>query len=327
MHLFFALCILAATLGAPKTSPAPPAGDPKTGKVIGRIELLTGGPLPKGCRIRLGPPAPSMPDRADTERRLAELALEAQPNDQGFFQFAGVKPGIYALRAEHRDFAPAEESPIVVRAGLATELSQLLTLRPLAVLTVQVDPPLDPFDRPWRLRLNRESSFGGGSFKGVADETGAWLQRGLPPGRWHLSVLGENEGIWASQSVEIDGADSFATVEVGAIAVEGRAFQGKEPFRGALWFGGARGARRVRFDPDENGEFLGLLPEEGEWEVQAESPGAGLDRLTLEPVEVRRRPGQSKARVEIQVPDTRLEGRVVDEAGRGVAPAWSVGPV
>lgn len=296
---------------------ASPAGL-STSRVVGRIELLTGGPLPKGCSVRLGPPAAANPDRADTAKRLAELAMEATPNDQGFFEFKGVKPGIYALRAEHKEFAPAEESPVVVRAGLETVLPRPLTLRPLAVITVQIDPPLDPYDRPWRLRLARETVTGGGSHAGVADESGTWSQRGLPPGRWHLSVLGENEGIWANQTIEIDDSDSFASIEVGAVAVEGRALQGEEPFRGALWFGGARGPRRVRFDLDENGKFSGILPEEGKWEVQAESRAAGLDRLTLQPVEVRRRPGQSKARIEIEVPDTRLEGRVVDEAGKGV---------
>src|SRR6185295_9155050 len=50
-----------------------------------------------------------------------------------------------------------------------------------------------------------------------------------------------------------------------------------------------------------------------------EMASAGLDRLALEPVTVRRLSGQSKARVEIHVPDTRLEGRVVDESGHGVA--------
>lgn len=312
---FLALFALAAALAAPKASPAPPV----SGRVVGRVELLTGGPLPKGCRVLLAPPTPAIPDRVDTAKRLAELTVETLPNEQGFFQFAGVKPGTYAVRAEHKDFSPAEESPIVVRAGLDTELSSPLTLRPLALLTVQIDPPLDPFDRRWRLQLDREASSQDATRAGNADETGVWRESGLLPGRWHLRILGDRDGIWADQPIEIDGADQFTTVAVEVLAVEGRAFQGDEPFRGTLWFGGARGARRVRFDPDENGQFLGLLPEEGEWEVQAESPGAGLDRLTLEPVEVRRRPGQSKARVEIQVPDTRLEGRVVDEAGRGVA--------
>lgn len=313
MH-FFTLLALALALAASGSSTAPTSG-----KVSGRVELLTGGPLPAGCIVRLAPPAPTMPDRADTERRLAEAARQTQPNEQGFFQFEGVKPGVYALRAEHKDFAPAEEAPVTVSAGLETKLPSPLTLRPLAVLTVQVDPPLDPYDRPWRLRLDRAVATGGGSRPGVADESGAWIQRGVLPGTWYLSILGENEGIWANQTVEIEDADSFATIEVDVIAIEGSAFQGDEPFRGALWFGGARGPRRVRFDPDDEGKFFGLLPEEGEWEVQAESPVAGLDRLTLAPVEVRRRPGQSTARVEIQVPDTRLEGRVVDEAGRGVA--------
>lgn len=317
MH-FFTLLALVAALAAPKNSPGLPTGN-LSGRVVGRVELLTGEPLPKGCRVLLGPPAPANPDRLDTAKRLADMAVETQPNERGFFQFADVKPGIYSLRAEHKDFAPAEESPIVVRAGLETELSRPLTLRPLAVLTVQVDPPLDPFDRPWRLQLDGETPSENASHPGLADESGAWHQRGLLPGRWHLSILGEKEGIWAHQRIDIDGTDQFVAVEVEAIAVEGRALQGKEPFLGTLWFGGTRGARRVRFDPDENGKFFGLLPSEGEWEVQVGDPGAGLDRLTLEPVTVRRRPGQSKARIEIHVPDTRLEGRVVDENGKGVA--------
>jgi hypothetical protein len=287
--------------------------------VVGRVDLETGGPLPTGCRIRLGPQVPSNTDRIDTAGRLAGLILEAQPNEQGFFQLKGVSPGSYGLRVEHPNFAPAEVAPVIVRPGLETEITAPLTLHPLSALTVHVVPPLDPFDRPWRLQLNRESIFGVGSFKGVADEMGAWIHSGLPPGRWHLRVLGDQEGIWADQTVEIDGADQIATVEVGAVAVEGVALQGKEPFRGTLWFGGVRGSRRVRFDPDQKGEFVGLLPGEGEWEVHVEDVSSGLDRLTLDPVMVRRRPGRSTAHVEVQVPDTRLEGEVVDESGHGVA--------
>lgn len=287
--------------------------------VVGKVETETGAPLPKGCRVRLGPQIPSKPDRIDTARRLADLALEAQPNDHGFFQLKGVSPGHYGLRVEHPDFAPTEVAPIVVRSGLETEITDPLILRPLATLTVQVVPPLDPFERPWRLQVNRESTSGSGSFRGVTDQTGSWRQRGLPPGRWHIRVLSDQEGNWADQPVEIDGKDHIAMVEVDTIAIEGLALQGKEPFRGTLWFGGVRGSRRVRFDPDQNGEFVGLLPGEGEWEVHVEDSGAGLDRLVLEPVTVRRRPGRSTARVEIRVPDTSLEGRVVDESGQGAA--------
>ncbi len=311
---FLALFVLAAALAAPGNSPIPPTGE-ASGRVGGRVELLTGEPLPKGCRVRLALPTPSIPDRTDSARRLAGLALETQPNEQGFFQFTGVPPGTYTVRAEHKDFALTEDS-IVVREGLGTELSRPLTLSPLATLTVQLDPTLDPFDRPWRLQLD---SVAGSTRKGVADDSGAWRQRGLPPGRWHLRVLGDQEGYWADQPIKIEGGDQIAAVEVAVIAVEGLALQGKEPFRGTLWFGGVRGSRRVRFDPDEKGEFVGILPSEGEWEIQVEERSAGLDRLTLTPVTVRRRPGRSTARVEIQVPDTRLEGRVVDEAGQGVA--------
>ncbi len=288
------------------------------GSVSGQVELANGAPLPPGCIVRLGPPVAAVPDRADTAERLERLARVTRPNEQGFFQFSGLAPGTYTLRAELKGYAPSETALVVVRAGLPEVLKTPLTLRIPATLRVQVDPPLDPFDRPWRLRLDRESASGGGERQGVADDSGAWEARWLPPGRWHVRVLGDHEGIWADQIVEMNDTDQFASVEIEAVAVEGRALQGDEPFRGALWFGGTNGPRRVKFQPDENGEFLGLLPSEGDWEVQAEDRSAGLHRLAIEPVTVRRRPGQSKARVEIRVPDTRLEGRVVDESGTGV---------
>jgi hypothetical protein len=125
-----------------------------------------------------------------------------------------------------------------------------------------------------------------------------------------------------TEEVEVTGGQAPLLVQVPLVEIHGRLRQGDEPLAATLWFGGLAGARRIRFDADEDGELSGFLPEEGLWKVELVEESAGL-RVGLEPVEVRRLPGARRAEVEIVVPDTTLAGEVVDEAGKA-APGASI---
>jgi hypothetical protein len=109
-------------------------------------------------------------------------------------------------------------------------------------------------------------------------------------------------------------------VEIPVLEVRGRLSLGKEPLDATLWFGGKSGSRRVRFDADENGRFQGFLPSEGLWRIEVVKEAEGL-RLALHPVEVKRHSGKRWAELSLELPDTLVQGEVVDEAGKEVSTA------
>lgn len=285
--------------------------------VIGRVITETGAPA-GSVRVELAPELLGTIDNPSTGQRLQALSLETRTDDRGFFQFRGVAPGTYATTASSPGMAPARVSPVHVREGLEAEMIDPLVLARPVTLAVDLSPPLDPYGSPWSVQLFKEVNPGGGSTlagKGQADREGRWLQKGLAPGRYRIAVLGDLESRWAHQVIEVFPGDVPVPLEIPVVEIRGRLTLGDSPLAGTLWFGGKSGARRIRFDADEEGEFAGFLPEEGIWPVQLVNESEGL-LLALEPVEVRVPRGKRVADIEIQVPDTTLEGEVVDESGR-----------
>lgn len=287
--------------------------------VVGRV-VTEAGLAAAGSKVRLAPERMGSPGEASILQRLDALASETQTNDRGFFQLQGVPPGTYVVTATGTGLAPARVSPVLVREGLEAEiLDPLVLARPVA-LRIDLSPPVDPYGNPWRIQLLRESNAGGTmgrSGVGLADREGRWSQSGLAPGKYRIWVLGDLDSRWVDQEVELYPGDVPIPIEIPVVEVQGLLSIGDAPLAGTLWLGGRTGSRAVRFDADEEGAFAGFLPEEGLWPVDLVSESEGL-RLALEPVEIRRKRGQRVAEVEIQVPDTTLEGEVVDESGDGV---------
>jgi hypothetical protein len=150
--------------------------------------------------------------------------------------------------------------------------------------------------------------------EGQAADDGTWTARNLAAGQHQLWVEDAAGDRWLHREVAVAPGAAPLEVAVPLIEVRGRARVGKEPLVATLWFGDAA-RRRIRFDSDAEGRFDGFLPAEGIYHVRLESESDGL-RLSLGEVEVRVRPGKRAADVEIALPDTRLRGKVVDDAGR-----------
>lgn len=287
--------------------------------VTGRVVTEDGMPA-KSVRVEIGPERLGAISETTTSERLDFLGLETRTNDRGFFQFQSVAPGSYSVGASDAGKAPARIGPVIVREGLEAEIIDPLILAKPMTFAVDLAPPVDPYGNRWKVRLARETNTGGafGSVvEGTADPQGRWSAPGLAPGRYRLQVLGDLDSRWLVQEVELEPGDGTTFLVVPVVEIEGRLTLGEGPLSGTLWFGGGSGARRVRFDADEDGEFEGFLPEEGTWPVDLVSESEGL-RLALEPVEVRVPRGKRAARIELRVPDTTLEGEVVDETGRRV---------
>jgi len=121
--------------------------------------------------------------------------------------------------------------------------------------------------------------------------------------------------VFASTGTVVDETAEGETAKE-RIRVEGVATRGGRPLETTLRFG-VRGLPSLFFESDENGRFIGYLPHEGSWPVEVSDPRSHM-KIRLRPVEVETGPGGQTAEVEVEIPDTRLSGRVTDAEGRPV---------
>ncbi len=258
-------------------------------------------------------------DRSPTNRERAVVRRYRTTTDaRGFFQVPGVRRGAYRVWVSHGDFAEGALATVEVAEAREHRLEDPLLLAPPASLEVLLTPPLDPYDQPWRVRLARHvRGVEHESVRNVpatASASGAWTADGLAPGTYLIRIGNDLDPSWRLERVEIEAGHEVFDVFLDAVPVEGRLTLGGEPLPGTLWFGGRHGEESIRFDADPAGEFRGYLPHEGEWPIELSRIGwRGVQ--SLEPVTVARSSGQKVARVDVELPDTTLRGRVIDTAG------------
>lgn len=286
--------------------------------VSGWVQTAEGRPPSSGCRLKLTP-ASATPDEPKVGDQIGKTSLEVTPNDRGFFQILGVPPGRYELIASQPGYAETRRSPIDVRPDLESQVIERLVLARPVTFDIALDPPFEPYGSPWRIELSQRSDpteLPSSFVTGTASREGVWHVPGIAPGTWELRVLGDQKAVWHQEFLEIKPGQPSLQIDVPVLRVDGRLLIGKEPLAATLWLSRKDG-RRLRFDSDDRGRFSGVLPEEGLWYPQIQSETEKL-RLSLEPVEIKPPKGKNLATVEIRVPDTKLSGQVVDEAGQPV---------
>lgn len=291
------------------------------------------------------------------EGREEALALSTAVNERGFFLFAGVAPGEYVVRIDEDAYATARSEMIRVDEGAETHLLTPLYLERPLDLQVFLRPPLDPWSEPWQVEIVREEPASRRFHQAIrrpADATGAWVESGLDPGPYRLRALDSRGSVVTQRDVDVTPTLPPVELDIDVIPLEGVARMGDEPVEGKVMLTGVRGARMHRmgagfvveghgagrrgpdeppvftpdyrtmsFDTDSEGRFEGYLPNEGFWEVEIDAADGAHFRLP-EPVEVHRPEGDGPAKIEVEVPDTKVAGRVVDDAGRPVGGAFLV---
>lgn len=271
--------------------------------------------------VRLQPLAAGLAETSADHRRIASLQREASVNARGFFEIVGLAPGSYALVVEHPDYAPARIASAPVYDRAETEIHRVALQRAVA-LEARLDPPTAPFRRRWHVELLRPGEAPGHLeivAEGPASEEGRWQTDRLAPGQYELRVGDERGARWVSQDVTV--AEGLPPVEVSLPydRLEGTLRLGGEPLAASLYFGGRFGARRVAIPSDEEGKFYVILPRQDEpWNVEFVAPAIGLEAF-VGGIEVRKSPGEPWAKVEIDLPDNRVSGGVVDESGAPIS--------
>ncbi|MEM7355779.1 MAG: carboxypeptidase-like regulatory domain-containing protein [Acidobacteriota bacterium] len=283
--------------------------------ISGWLETEDDSPLQEGTRI-VAIPRASQAELTDEQTRRRSLGVETVVSERGFFHLRGLPPGAYHLEVQHEGFVPLRSPPAVVDEVTETELVEPLVLSRPAALWVSVEPTVDPVGEPWSLMLVSPPVTEPADY-GRSDPQGAWTAAGLRPGAYLLSVSDSRGSRVTSEEVTVAGLLTEHWVNVEYVEVEGLVTLGKEPLAAELIFGGESGMTSVRMQADEEGRFDGMLPRAGVWPVDVKSRKAGVFRR-LQGVEVEPSASSSRARVDIELPGTRLEGEVVDPQWQGL---------
>ncbi|HKV11911.1 MAG TPA: carboxypeptidase-like regulatory domain-containing protein [Thermoanaerobaculia bacterium] len=289
--------------------------------VAGWVEV-EGGPIDAGCRARLAPQTgPGSGLR--TAEKVRSTGREVPVRKDGFFQFVGVAPGHYSLEVSQEGFAPATVQGVEVWPRSETFLREPVTLKRPLRLELAISPPLDWLGRPWKVYIYRASDtsagWSGAVYDGAASEQGGVTVPGQAPGRFKVEVMDGLDNRLFSQTLTISGPeDARQTIDLEILTVHGTLKLGKEPLAATIWFGGRFGSSTVRMESDQEGKFHGILPRDGWWRVDVASSAPKLETRTKAEVEADR---QGRATVEIDLPATRVFGKVLDGAGRPVPSA------
>jgi hypothetical protein len=279
----------------------------------GRIE-------PKGCIARLDVVAAGGASLQSLST-MQRTALKREVQQDGFFQFGGLAPGTYSVEVQQPGYPAVRSAPIRVDPGVETLVREPLTLRQPSALKLDIRPPLDWLDHPWRAQVFKlgERPPTPLVFDGRADEDGQLTVPGQSAGRYRVSILDSlgNSLYSGEHSVDtVEGAPQ--TIEVRFVTVEGSIRLGDDPLPAVLWFGGHSGAVSSKMEADEKGKFHGVLPREGVWRIEVGASMPGFPIWTQADVQANH---AGKATLDLALPNTRIFGRVVDEQGKPVPAA------
>ncbi|MEM9554221.1 MAG: carboxypeptidase-like regulatory domain-containing protein [Acidobacteriota bacterium] len=283
------------------------------------VPLAGGGPVEVVAEPQisgwLGDPA--------AKTRMAARSVEITADARGFFQLAPLAEGAYTLTARQQGALPTTRADVAVRLGDSVELGAAIPLREPQSLDLVLTPATDPRGEPWRVSLGVASSSSTvlrTVADGVATAGGFFRADSLAPGDHRLFVDAADGSRWLADELRVEPTDELLTIEIPHVAFEGEVLRGDEGVEVALVFGSTQGARRVAVRSDADGRFGGFLPRAGTWAVDlldaAERPMAALEPVTVEEGD-----GGQPAWIGIQLPDTRIDGRVVDDEGEPVAGA------
>jgi hypothetical protein len=288
--------------------------------VAGWVTLEDGTP-PKDCTVRLERAEAPVLANDPVLVLLRQSAMEVPCKQGGFFQLAGVAPGAHALIAEGGG-TRAVLSPLQVWSGAESRLEQPLILKPPVDFALELSPATDWLGRPWRVKVHRASDYRAGweepPIEAEAPADGRVPLKGQSPGRFWITVYDTaGNSVFSDVQVELSDPSQPYLIPLPLLWLAGSVSLGDEPLRGRLYFGGRSGATRVTMESNKEGRFEGPLPRDGRWTVDVESDKPPLKTAVMAEVESE----GHDASVTIELPDTRVHGRVVDPEGNPAARA------
>jgi Carboxypeptidase regulatory-like domain len=282
--------------------------------IAGRIQrangLLPTGPCEAEVRVDT-PPSAAVAGSPPAARRFTTPI-----GKQGFFQLTGVPPGervvTIACALLHAS------TTVSVRSWSETKLGEPLVVEGLA-LDVQVVPPLDPHQRPWKLDVFRFAQERQQiATREPVSPDGRWSRRNLQSDTYQVDVLDEGGAQWQSQPLVLSESARALVIQVPTLKIAGRLRLGATPLRAQVVFTNDAGSMRLALQSDDDGLFQGHLVAANEgwergWTVEVHATAPPVNHL-LENV-VLPAPGEAEAWLELSVPGADARGTVVSEDG------------
>ena len=279
--------------------------------LVGHVELGEGkAPLTAIVTAQL---AKGSPIHAD-DVRTSDITETVPVNEHGFFHFKGLQPGRYQITAEQNGFGPVSTAVTIVERS-ETRLGDPIVLWRPSSLAVTIEPKLDAYERPWRLEIKRVDPFSDRVQEELTSEIvtlGYWRREQVPTGKYSIRLADEDGNYWVQEMHELTASSEPVFIHVPLLPVFGTVEIGQDPVQADISFGNKQ-TPSISFISDEEGEFAGFLTAEGEWDVLVvadEIPRLGFT------VDVKKRKGRKEAFVGLELPDTRISGRVVQENGK-----------
>lgn len=294
---------------------------PRGASLAGDVDLRVEGLEPERVSVRLTP-AMAPGTRTNVAASLAKDSQGVGVNALGFFQFGGLRPGLYMLQVTHPSFAVTELGPFEVFEGKETRLRDPIQLMPPVDISLLIEPSLSPSGRAWRVDVYRERDWSAGSvrvFSGQADLAGSLELKEQTPGLFAITLADQDGNRYHASKTRVQAGDSgFVPIEVPIVRVTGEVRLGSEPISATLRFGGRHGPLRTLISTDPEGSFAGALARDGEWTVEIENVELAIE--TVRRVEIDAG-SDGRAHLEIELEDTELIGRVVSAEGQPVPDA------
>jgi len=302
----------------------------KGASVFGFVKMTDGSPPPKATRVELTTLDGQRIRVTDVEynERLLDLADTPREGGQavvfphssaagphGAFQIRRAPAGQYRLVATTPDGHHASAG-VVIKEDLEARLPHHLVLDEPLALDVTVDPPQDPSGSELSVTLKGISVFATEVLKQRVPEDGLVHVEALSPGEYIIAVTSADNK-WYSQRIDLEPGVGPIRLELRFVRVRGRVLLGKEPLAATVIFGGLKGSPSIQLESAAtDGEFQGTIPQverSKRWsvDVRAESPRVSR---SLRQVQVAS-DENGEAWVDLELSDTLLAGRVIDDRG------------
>jgi hypothetical protein len=253
--------------------------------------------------------------------RIARMRQQVKATERGFFQFESLRPGSYRIVAHASDGARSHPVAVSVSDGHETELLDPLELLLPGKVEVAITPPADLKGDCWRLELwdvdPVRSTFEIVA-RQIADEHGWVAIPGLLAGEYELKVEDAGGQPWHSERLRLEPGGPPVPISLSFVRVRGTVSIGENPLAADVLFGGTFGAVKVRCPSDAKGSFACTLPHAGRWRVDVVAEELGV-RRRFDDVDATPPKGKEEAELDLRLPDTWVEGRVVDEDGQPVS--------
>lgn len=286
---------------------------------LGLIHLRRGasivGRVSAASRDDAGPITVALTPEAELNPQAAGLrTLYTKTNARGFFQFTGIDPGLWAVTATKSGWSPATTTIAATEREEAV-LSAPLVLEPLAELEIVLTPPRDVDGLDWNVSLERSSGSGNRlrvAARPAAD--GMWKAENLERGMYIVTVTSSAGTVVHQRGDMVSHGMAPLQIAVETVTVRGTVTAGDDPVEARLEFRHDYG-KRASMRSAADGTFSGALPADAEprWNIKVTPTGSAAS-MFLNGVHVA--PIDGVARIDIALPDGRLAGVVVDEAGQ-----------